>query len=327
MRYTVKPSNDLLQHDNEGVASLGVFSIISDPETDPESDHVDCAEGSWTGNIDQIDCQRMRTLRMISSASKEYKPVKGLFVALGWLSEYDRTEQASRGRTTYYLVLLNLSTKPKSLLLMYDYHVEAYLEDWVCWTNRLGNYYQDDLSDKEAEHFRQESQEVFRSYEGLSVPRLNLKGHASRIQDTTFRFIRAEPPPTEMEPWLATVERVLKNDVDSREEVIAVLSGLWDVAKPGKTYLRWSDWTFSGSLHCAAMISCRNIKRCTDQSKPERSRSSKIGVSKQCCMVCSLLLDGVQNHSHPTSYDGATRPGMALYRTSRLPHRDRMPHL
>lgn len=71
-----------------------------------------------------------------------------IFVALGWLREYETDKsvlatQTTKKRTTYYIVLLNLSTDPVSLWLMYNYHIMIFdhTGDEKRWTNRLGEYH------------------------------------------------------------------------------------------------------------------------------------------------------------------------------------------
>lgn len=44
-------------------------------------------------------------------------------------------------QTTYYVVLLNLSTNPVSVWLMFDYHLEDDDGFRFRWTNRLGDYH------------------------------------------------------------------------------------------------------------------------------------------------------------------------------------------
>lgn len=76
---------------------------------------------------------------------KGNRSVACVFVTLGYLAEVgDKTvEGASTHATkmmTYYVVLLNLSTQPASLWLIYDYHIKIFEEDIVHWTNKLGDY-------------------------------------------------------------------------------------------------------------------------------------------------------------------------------------------
>ncbi|KAL8728423.1 MAG: hypothetical protein Q9166_005385 [cf. Caloplaca sp. 2 TL-2023] len=98
--------------------------------------------------IDDVDPKRAQVFSMRSSTGNEETPVSAevvpcVFIALGWLVERESgkspiLEQASEKKTTNYVVLLNLTTEPVSVWLMYDYHMIDFLEEVIRWTNRLG---------------------------------------------------------------------------------------------------------------------------------------------------------------------------------------------
>ena len=146
-RYILALTNVALQHD-EDAPGLGSFTLLYQPNSasvdivptiDPEIFEID---------YDRIDYGRYRTLSMRSFVkdldnAESLPHISAVFVALGWLVENEGFVQSgaeqTKRRTTNYVVLLNLSTKPISLWLMYDYH--SMDEATEIRSNRLGRYH------------------------------------------------------------------------------------------------------------------------------------------------------------------------------------------
>ncbi|KAL8720153.1 MAG: hypothetical protein Q9225_002941 [Loekoesia sp. 1 TL-2023] len=126
--FTLMYSTQMLQHDDDDEPGQDYFTVISDPASDPTCDHVadtdkdnDCKE--YLDYIDNIPTGRERVFSM-RPINDETDPrssslTRCVFVALGWLVEHEPIgQQKTRKRTTYYVVLLNLSTQPTSVWLM-----------------------------------------------------------------------------------------------------------------------------------------------------------------------------------------------------------------
>lgn len=115
--YTLQPTTEALQHIQSDNALCQRFLTI---------------RTSISDEVFSIRSPR----RKEGNYKRRDSPVACVFVALGWLAEkQDKTKM-----TTYYVVLLNLSTQPASVWLMYDYHIKSFEEDIVEWTNELGEY-------------------------------------------------------------------------------------------------------------------------------------------------------------------------------------------
>ncbi|KAL8918616.1 MAG: hypothetical protein Q9208_007260 [Pyrenodesmia sp. 3 TL-2023] len=148
-RYTLVPSRDLLVHENNGDPGYDLFTITWNPEADPhETTPIfkyvhDGVDDSPVPRVTDPDPSKSRLFSMEAKVSGAFLPC--IFVALGWLREKDVAipGPVSEGRTqtTYYVVLLNLSTDPVSVWLMFDYHIEDEDGDCFRWTNRLGDYH------------------------------------------------------------------------------------------------------------------------------------------------------------------------------------------
>ncbi|KAL8718859.1 MAG: hypothetical protein Q9181_008141, partial [Wetmoreana brouardii] len=142
--YAVRPCRVVLMHeDHEGYAE-NPFVLLSDPGSDPNDDEryrVVLEEDVQDVVMDNIE--HPQTFSMKSAVGRSgggYVPC--VFVALGYLAEdvrSDSTNLGARNRTNY-VVMLNLSTDPASIWVMYDYHMDDWLESRIRWTNRLGEY-------------------------------------------------------------------------------------------------------------------------------------------------------------------------------------------
>ncbi|KAL8919425.1 MAG: hypothetical protein Q9208_006803 [Pyrenodesmia sp. 3 TL-2023] len=140
-RYTLVPDQEVLKHDNEN-PGYSFFTIVWNPEADREETTTIYTYEGNSPEITDPDMSQNRVLSMRSDSSGSLSPC--VFVSLGYLREKDLPLPTSRERmpTTYYVVLLNLSTDPVSVWLMFDYHSEDDENDcYFRWTNRLGEYY------------------------------------------------------------------------------------------------------------------------------------------------------------------------------------------
>lgn len=144
--YELEPTSQALNHDDEEDPSYDPFTIISDPGMDPNCDHVvmadyDSSDSYDFERIDGIAPDRARVFSMPLAldgrkTASATKLTPCVFVALGWLSDSKPGEYIDLDkRTSYYVVLLNLSTDPISVWLMHDYHSREELECTVRWTN------------------------------------------------------------------------------------------------------------------------------------------------------------------------------------------------
>ncbi|KAL8940380.1 MAG: hypothetical protein Q9216_002837 [Gyalolechia sp. 2 TL-2023] len=144
-RYTLVPSQDLLAHEEDGDPGSDLFTVTWSPGSDPEQTKPifkwegKRADDSLVPVVTAPDVSQSAVLSMRSKASEPFLPC--VFVALGSLREKDVPVSEGRMQSTYYVVLLNLSTNPVSVWLMFDYHIEN--DDVILgrWTNRLGDYH------------------------------------------------------------------------------------------------------------------------------------------------------------------------------------------
>ncbi len=72
-------------------------------------------------------------------SSSQRTRIDCVFATLSWLVKHERANRWSQ-RLTNYIVLINLSTRPMSVWVMFDYHMRSEIDDAVRFTNRLGNY-------------------------------------------------------------------------------------------------------------------------------------------------------------------------------------------
>lgn len=153
--YYLEPTREVLHHDDEEDPGGGLFTIISDPTLDPNLDHVvrgyeptDMLCLGTTGDrIDTITPDRARGFSMPlspagSNGASSTKWIPCVFIALGLLSDRKAGEAADveaadvEDGNNYHVILLNLSTDPISVWLIYDYHMLEELDSTVRWTNR-----------------------------------------------------------------------------------------------------------------------------------------------------------------------------------------------
>ncbi|KAL8923011.1 MAG: hypothetical protein Q9208_004823 [Pyrenodesmia sp. 3 TL-2023] len=138
-RYTLVPSQKLLEHEKNGDPGYDLFTITWNPASDREG-----ATSIFTCDGDRLEVTDFDTSQTsVLSMRTSHVPsiiLPCIFVALGWLRGKD-LGAAERMQTTYYTVLLNLSTCPVSVWLMFDYHIETEENgDRLRWTNQLGDY-------------------------------------------------------------------------------------------------------------------------------------------------------------------------------------------
>ena len=134
-----------------------------------------------------------------------------------------------------------------------------------------------------------------------SLVGLYRKSDTQRIENLSFIPIHTDPPTSGMEDWIVTIKRALDVDIPGSRyvnecgSVIAALEGLCEAADDHESY-SWLDktqWKFSGTVHCVAMLACRSFTT-SPKSSPdfeERRLTSKTGVWGSCCYVCSLVLE------------------------------------
>lgn len=131
--------------DNPG---LDLFVIISDPESDPGEteryEHV--FNGCWPADFTDIRMVKLQNPKVFSMQQSiqnaGHQPVECVFIALGWLADHETVKRnggkkETKKRTTNYVVLLNLSTEPALVWLIYDYHILDYLDAKARWTNQI----------------------------------------------------------------------------------------------------------------------------------------------------------------------------------------------
>ncbi|KAL8726998.1 MAG: hypothetical protein Q9166_006361 [cf. Caloplaca sp. 2 TL-2023] len=141
-RYTLQPSNDLLEHEVHDSPGCSLFTVNWNPEAPKEAtDLYECMDDS-----EACDAAASAVMQIQRLDGKYEQLTMGLtpcvFVALGWLIEHEKSKtHQTQKRTTNLVVMLNLSTDPTSIWLMFDYHMVDYLEEQIRWTNQLGDYH------------------------------------------------------------------------------------------------------------------------------------------------------------------------------------------
>ncbi|KAL8750948.1 MAG: hypothetical protein Q9184_006234 [Pyrenodesmia sp. 2 TL-2023] len=167
-RYTLRPSNDLLQHDDDdGSPGHSLFTLLWNPTSDPNAtdlfEPVDEPDDFGHERITIPVTAETQVFSMTTEATPSAHPC--IFVALGWLVE----EEVGQGamRTTNWVVILNLSTDPASVWLVFDYHMEDFAEEQFRWTNQLGNYHNERFSRRGMEpKFVPKVKDDFEPYKG-----------------------------------------------------------------------------------------------------------------------------------------------------------------
>lgn len=137
--YTLHPTNLALRHHDHDDPGMRFFVITSlkaahDQRHDQGFRHCKCCAKTAD---DRAHVRQRRQVFALKPAEKGLPLFKCVFIALGWLVENEKEEHGTKKSATNYVVLLNLSTQPTSLWLLYDYHMWDEMEDKVYWTNRL----------------------------------------------------------------------------------------------------------------------------------------------------------------------------------------------
>lgn len=113
-----------------------------------------------------------------------------------------------------------------------------------------------------------------------------------RFLGLNFDIADEEAPNTTREFWETTIKKIYTGqDQKMRRRVLTALRAL---ANGDKEYAELgNNWenTFKGAIHCEAMIAVRNFTDTKGLSVP--CLRPKVGVSKRCCVTCTLLLDSV----------------------------------
>ena len=107
--------------------------------------------------------------------------------------EHETALPKTKRRTTNYVVLLNLSTEPVSVWLMFDYHLEDFAEVRYRRTNRLGEYHN----------------ELFKHLAGSMGPRSGpkLRDEFDEYEDSLIQYERFRELYTNMEDMRPTAYR------------------------------------------------------------------------------------------------------------------------
>ncbi|KAI4121204.1 MAG: hypothetical protein LQ338_006495 [Usnochroma carphineum] len=138
-KYTLQISHDVLEHEEENSPGHNLFTIRWNRDAEHATkaylyDNVDDPECYVVPVVKSLDTPETRTFSMI----EDRNVLPCIFVALGWLREEETSQ--GRKRTTNIVVVLNITTKPASLWLMFDYHMADQIEVPIRWTNQLGHF-------------------------------------------------------------------------------------------------------------------------------------------------------------------------------------------
>ncbi|KAL8937671.1 MAG: hypothetical protein Q9211_003564 [Gyalolechia sp. 1 TL-2023] len=139
-RYSVQITHSLLDHEEDGGPDFQFFTIRWNKEADQGTepylyDIQEDDRGDFVPVVVSLDTIGSRTFAL--KTDKE-SVLPCIFVALGWLMEEGKEE--GKKQTTNVVVVLNISTHPMSLWLMFDYHMADFCEMPIRWTNQLGDY-------------------------------------------------------------------------------------------------------------------------------------------------------------------------------------------
>ncbi|KAL8828969.1 MAG: hypothetical protein Q9170_006369 [Blastenia crenularia] len=183
-----EPTKDLEGEDSNWPAIGQLFSIISYPEVDPDyvgrepvsEDNYHNVQGypNRTGQDVSTGAQSFQMLQL----AKDGAAVKCVFAWLGWLAErkiQSPTKPAKARTVTYFQLLLNLSTDPVSVWIMYDYHIFSWPDQW---TNPLGPY-TNELYRNPSTGPKSKSKDQFTGYQSTSMAEYNeLRKHYTNIE-------------------------------------------------------------------------------------------------------------------------------------------------
>ena len=136
--YLVAPSAWTMDHDDES-PGMGFFTLLYQPGTASKDLSRNSDIEHFEYNCAKIKSDGYSTLELRSLDENNWKPA--LFVVLGRLVERETADGRTEERTTNYVVLLNLTTNPISVWLVYDYHsLITECEEEFTYFNRLGDY-------------------------------------------------------------------------------------------------------------------------------------------------------------------------------------------
>lgn len=120
-KYALAPSCGPMNHGDEDFSirgfTLHYLSEMAASTKCPEEKGWPDEDSDWNTISIPTTVGEAHEVKSIKDRS-----VKAVFMPLGWLVEMDTRSSSSRRYVTNYAVLLNLSTKPLSLWLAYDYH-------------------------------------------------------------------------------------------------------------------------------------------------------------------------------------------------------------
>ena len=135
--YVVGPSTMTMDHDEDD-PGLEFFTLLYRPHTAFKDISRASDLEDFEYSCDKVKCGGYSTLQMRPLNKKTWKPA--VFVALGWLVERQTAAGKTEERTTNYAVLLNVTTDPISVWLVYDYHSSIYEVEQLTYFNSLGDY-------------------------------------------------------------------------------------------------------------------------------------------------------------------------------------------
>lgn len=236
-----------------------IFHIVWYPDADPN--HVSChivPEQDYQHvrpypNRPHDSSRRAQAFEMLQLA-KDGAPVKCVFVYLGWLAEQRIQPPPMEREVTYYQVLLNLSTDPVSVWVMYAYDIF----DWPYqWTNQLGPYTNRLYNNARVSHKRKDPN-PFCLYKSNSPP--------AGYKDfrTSYTNVGEKDPAvaTGKTPTTPTREGFYNTDVDHSCDQPTTQSGYFGLRQPFDLALLAPDintWTADG-------FDPREVEQCLDSS-------------------------------------------------------------
>ena len=136
--YVVGPTTMTMDHD-ENSPGMDFFTLLYRQNTAFEDISRASDLEDFEHSCEEIKHGGYSTLEMRPLNGNTWQPA--VFVALGWLVERKTAAGGTEERTTNYVVLLNVTTDPISVWLVYDYHslIGDFVEPFT-YFNRLGDY-------------------------------------------------------------------------------------------------------------------------------------------------------------------------------------------
>ncbi|KAL9027988.1 MAG: hypothetical protein Q9196_003574 [Gyalolechia fulgens] len=187
--YSLKPTSWLLNHQLDGGPETDPCTIRWDPDADPDTVcdfyfAYDSDEEDWI-LVGKPPEKSKSNVFSTTSGPKD----ADIFVALGYLREANLSDEEQR-RTTNFVVMLNLTTVPTSVWLMFDYHMDDYEEGPLRLTNRLCNtdnmLYEHELRGRKD---ATKAQDDFASYEWVAEKHLNAYKNFHRQYTNITQYI------------------------------------------------------------------------------------------------------------------------------------------